>query len=127
MRENIFDYLKEYGFSTEEIYFFQEVNDKLFFVDKSLIITNIEFFESKGLSSLEIITMIKNKPYLLTIGFRKRELLDKIYNEFFDKEELKNLIVKYTSSYIVNPLELSKKLESSLNKKEMIITYLSEH
>ena len=116
MRENIFDYLKEYGFNKEDIYSFQNENDKLYFVDITLVTTNIKFLEDKGLSNKEVINVIKNNPYLLTIGSNKKNILDNIYNNLFNKEELKNLIINYPNTYIINPLELEK-----------IITYLSNN
>lgn len=116
MRENIFDYLKEYGFVKEDIYKLQDINDKLFFVDISFIEKNINFLESKGLSNNEVIKVVNNTPYLLTIGSKKKELLDNIYNNIFTKEELKRLIIEYPITYIVNPLELQE-----------VINYLKEN
>ena len=116
MKENIFDYLKDYGFEKEDIFSFQDINDNLFFVDISLVRTNIKFFEDKELSKEEIIKVIKNNPFLLTIGSKKKELLDNIYYNIFTKEELKNLIIKYPDSYIVNPLELKELIDYIKNK-----------
>lgn len=116
MKENIFDYLKDYGFEKEDIFSFQDINDNLFFVDISLVRTNIKFFEDKELSKEEIIKVIKNNPFLLTIGSKKKELLDNIYYNIFTKEELKNLIINYPDSYIVNPLELKELIDYIKNK-----------
>lgn len=116
MKENIFDYLKEYGFEKEDIFSFQDINDNLFFVDISLVTTNIKFFEDKELSKEEVINIIKNNPFLLTIGSKKKELLDNIYYNIFTKEELKNLIINYPDSYIVNPLELKELIDYIKNK-----------
>ena len=121
MREDIFDYLREYGFSKEDIYLFQKENDKLYFVDIALVTTNINFFENKGLSCIEVINVIKDNPYLLTIGSKKKDMLDNIYNNIFDEEELKNLIIKYPDTYIVNPLELEEKISKVENAKQFII------
>ena len=116
MKENIFDYLKDYGFEKEDIFSFQDINDNLFFVDISLVTTNINFFEDKELSKEEVIKVIKNNPFLLTIGSKKKELLDNIYYNIFTKEELKNLIINYPDSYIVNPLELKELIDYIKNK-----------
>ena len=130
MRENIFDYLREYGFDKKDIYSFQDENDKLYFVDITLVTTNIKFFEDKGLSCIEVINVIKDNPYLLTIGSKKKEILDNIYNNIFDKEELKDLIIKYPDSYIENPLKLDEKINyiksNGLDIKENIIKYYKE-
>ena len=116
MKENIFDYLKDYGFEKEDIFSFQDINDNLFFVDISLVRTNIKFFEDKEKSKEEVIKVIKNNPFLLTIGSKKKELLDNIYYNIFTKEELKNLIINYPDSYIVNPLELKELIDYIKNK-----------
>ena len=125
MRENIFDYLKEYGFITEDIYRLQDINDKLFFVDISFVEKNINFLESKGLSNNEVIKVVNNTPYLLTIGSKKKELLDNIYNNIFTKEELKRLIIEYPITYIVNPLELQEVInylkENNIDIKQTIL------
>ena len=125
MRENIFDYLKEYGFITEDIYRLQDINDKLFFVDISFVEKNINFLESKGLSNNEVIKVVNNTPYLLTIGSKKKELLDNIYNNIFTKEELKRLIIEYPITYIVNPLELQEVInylkENNIDIKQAIL------
>ena len=125
MRENIFDYLKEYGFITEDIYRLQDINDKLFFVDISFVEKNINFLESKGLSNNEVIKVVNNIPYLLTIGSKKKELLDNIYNNIFTKEELKRLIIEYPITYIVNPLELQEVInylkENNIDIKQAIL------
>lgn len=130
MRENIFDYLKEYGFSKEDIYWFQKVNDKLYFVDIILVANNIKFFEDKGLSCKEIIGVIKDNPYLLTIGSKRKIMLDNLYNKIFEKEELKSLIIKYPVSYTENPLELEEKFvcinNNVLDVKETIIKYFQK-
>ena len=124
MKENIFDYLKEYGFEKEDIFSFQDINDNLFFVDISLVTTNIKFFEDKELSKEEVIKVIKNNPFLLTIGSKKKELLDNIYYNIFTKEELKNLIINYNDSYIIKTLELKELIDYIKNKgldiKELI-------
>ena len=62
---------------------------------------------------------------------KKKEMLDNIYNNIFDKEELKNLIIKYQDTYIVNPLELEDKIKDNNNDilklKNMIIMYFQEN
>ena len=130
MREDIFDYLREYGFDKEDIYSFSKENDRLYFVDITLLTTNIKFFEDKGLSCIEVINVIKDNPYLLTIGSKKKEMLDNIYNNIFNKDELKNLIIKYSDCYIVNPLVLEEKINyiksNGLDIKENIIKYYQE-
>ena len=75
--------------------------------------------------------MVKDSSYLLTIGTKKKEILDNIYNSIFDKEELKNLIIKYPDTYIVNPLELEEKIKDNnydiLKQKNIIIMCFQEN
>ena len=58
---------------------------------------------------------------------KKKEMLDNIYNNIFNKDELKNLIIKYSDCYIVNPLVLEEKINyiksNGLDIKENIIKY----
>ena len=121
MKEEIFNYLKDYGFLKEDIYNFQDINDFLYFTALSLVTTNLKYLEDKDLSKEEIINIIKNNPHLLTIGSNKKEMLDNIYNDIFTKEELKKLIIKYPNTYNINPLELQSKItELKNNNKEII-------
>ena len=97
MKEEVFEYLIDYGFNKQDLEEFLKVNEKLFFANKD-----------KELNQEEIINIIKKECFLLTISSKKKELLDNIYNRIFNKEELKQLIIIYPSSYVVNPLELNE-------------------
>ena len=108
MKEEVFEYLIEYGFNKEDLEEFLKINDKLFFANLDNIKNNINFFKEKELTKDEIINIIKEECFLLTISNKKKELLDNIYYNIFNKEELKNLIITYPPSYVVNPLELEE-------------------
>ncbi len=125
MNENIFNYLNEYGFTKEDLFEFPKINDQLYFYDLTLIKSNIEFFEQKGLVNNEIIDLFKKNPYLFTIGSKRKNMLDDIYNNIFSKEELKSLILRYEYLYTLGPKEVEEKIENikklNLNIKEEII------
>ena len=108
MKEEVFEYLIEYGFNKEDLEEFLKINDKLFFANLDNIKNNINFFKEKELTKDEIINIIKEECFLLTISNKKKELLDNIYYNIFNKDELKNLIITYPQSYVVNPLELEE-------------------
>ena len=108
MKEEVFEYLIEYGFNKEDLEEFLKINDKLFFANLDNIKNNINFFIDKELTKDEIINIIKEECFLLTISNKKKELLDNIYYNIFNKDELKNLIITYPPSYVVNPLELEE-------------------
>ena len=108
MKEEVFEYLIEYGFDKEDLEEFLKINDKLFFANLDNIKNNINFFKDKELTKDEIINIIKEECFLLTISNKKKELLDNIYYNIFNKDELKNLIITYPPSYVVNPLELEE-------------------
>ena len=108
MKEEVFEYLIDYGFNKEDLEEFLKINDKLFFANLDNIKNNINFFKDKELTKDEIINIIKEECFLLTISNKKKELLDNIYYNIFNKDELKNLIITYPPSYVVNPLELEE-------------------
>jgi len=111
MRDNIIEYLVNYGFNKEELRMFQKENEKLYFVNLNNVTNNIEFLSSKGLSQEEILEVVRKNTFMLTCSSKKKELLDNIYNSYFTKEEIKELIIKYPDTYILNPIEISKNIE----------------
>jgi len=137
MKEDVFEYLIDYGFNKQELEDFLKVNDKLFFANIDNIKNNINFFKDKELTQEEIINIIKKECFLLTISSKKKELLDNIYNNIFNKDELKQLIIIYPSSYVVNPLELEEiinyintkgyNLKNSIIKNPDILSYDIEY
>lgn len=118
MREEVYDYLREYGFSVEELNYFEKENEKMFFTNLIEVNKNIDFLTSKGLIKEEIIYVFKNNPFMITVKNNRLEMLDKIYLEDlqFDKELLKKLIISNPDVYTVSPIELQKNID-----------YLKEH
>ena len=111
MRDNIIEYLVNYGFDEEELRKFQKENEKLYFANLNNVTTNIEFLSSKGLSQEEIIEVVRKNTFMLTCSSKKKELLDNMYNSYFTKEEIKELIIKYPDTYILNPIEIRNNIE----------------
>ena len=62
----------------------------------------------KGLTQKEIIEVIKKDAFMLTSGTKKKELLDEIYKEIFNDDEIKETILNYPDMYIVSPVELQE-------------------
>lgn len=124
MREDIYDYLINYGFTEEDLSRIKEENDKVYFAILKNITDNIEFLENKGLEKNEVIQVVRKNPYIITAGTRKKQLLDELYNSIFNKDEIKELIIKYPYIYIVNPIELKEVIDYlnnvKLNLKDII-------
>lgn len=124
MREDIYDYLINYGFTEEDLSRIKEENDKVYFAILKNITDNIEFLENKGLEKNEVIQVVRKNPYIITAGTRKKQLLDELYNSIFNKGEIKELIIKYPYIYIVNPIELKEVIDYlnnvKLNLKDII-------
>lgn len=118
MREEVYNFLKEYGFTKEEIYYFQEENEKMFFTNLVEVNKNINFLMNKGLNKAEIMQVFRKDPFMITVKNNRLEMLDKIYLEDLKltNEELKNLIIKNPDTYIVSVSELNSN-----------INYLKEH
>ena len=124
MNEEIYEYLNNYGFTSEELLSFNKENEKLYFASLKNVTDNIEFLKSKGLNQKEIVDIIRKDPYMLTVSTKKKEVLDEIYKEIFYDEEIKETIIKYPDMYIVSTVELRDVINyiksKNLNLKEII-------
>lgn len=118
MIEEVYDYLREYGFSKEEVNSFQDENEEMFFTNLEEIEKNINFLINKELSKEEILEVIKKDPYILTVKNNRLDYLEKIYKELLGmtKEEIHKLIINNPDAYIISPIELEK-----------IISYLKDN
>ena len=129
MDEEIYEYLNNYGFTSEELLAFNKENEKLYFASLKNVTDNIEFLETKGLNRKEIIEIIKKDVFMLTASTKKKELLDEIYKEMFSDDEIKETIIKYPDMYIVSPVELQEVINyiksKNLNPREIIISDLN--
>lgn len=118
MREEVYEFLKEYGFTRDEMHYFQDENEKMFFTNLIEVNKNIDFLANKGLTKEEIMQVFRVDPYMITVKNNRLEALDKIYLEDLklSKEELKKLIINNPDTYIVSISELNKNID-----------YLKEH
>lgn len=118
MIEEVYDYLREYGFSKEEVNGFQDENEEMFFTNLEEIEKNINFLINKGLIKEEVLEVIKKDPYMLTVKNNRLDYLEKIYCDILGltKEEIHKLIINNPDAYIISPIELEK-----------IISYLKDN
>jgi len=113
MQEEVYDYLREYGFTMEEVNGFQDKNEKMFFTNIHEITKNINYLSNKGLNKEEIIKVLRYNPYMLTVKNNRLDALDEIYlNKLkLNSEELKKLIITNPYTYIESPIELDRLIE----------------
>lgn len=118
MKEEVYSYLREFGFTKEEVKLFEDSNEKIFFTNLEEVKKNISFLSNKNLSKEEIIQVFKKNPFMITIKDNRLNELDRIYLEELNFESilLKELIVNNPEIYTLSPIELQK-----------IIDYLKEH
>ena len=81
MREDVYKFLREYGFSKEEVNYFEDENEEMYFTNLIEVNKNIDFLINKGLTKEEIIYVFKKNPYMITVKNNRLKLLDKIYTE----------------------------------------------
>ena len=118
MREEVYNYLREYGFTKEEVYSFEEENEKMFFTNLVEVNKNIDFLINKGLTKEEIMYVFRKNPYMITVKNNRLDALNKIYLESLqlNEEQLKQIIINNPDTYTSSPVELNKNID-----------YLKEH
>lgn len=118
MREEVYDFLREYGFTKEELSYFEEVNERMFFTNLMEVNKNIDFLLNKGLVKEEVINVFRNNPFMITVKNNRLDSLDKIYIEElkFSNDDLRNLIINNPKCYTASSVEFDK-----------IINYLMEY
>lgn len=118
MREEVYDFLREYGFTKEEVNYFEDENEEMYFTNLVEVNKNIDFLINKGLNKEEIMQVFRADPFMITVKNNRLDMLDKIYLEDLklNKDELKQLIIDNKDTYIASPIELNKCIE-----------YLKEH
>lgn len=118
MIEEVYNYLREFGFTKEEVNFFEDSNEKMFFTNINEVKKNISFLNNKNLTKEEVIQVFKKNPFMITVKDNRLNALDKIYLEElkFESNLLKELIINNPETYTLSPIELQK-----------IIDYLKEH
>lgn len=109
MREDVYNYLHAYGFSSIDLDEIEKRNENMFYTNVSEVRKNITFLEEKYLDEEDIIYIINENPFMLTEKNNRLEAIDKIYSELgFDYEALKQLIKKNPKAYTLSPIELNK-------------------
>ena len=118
MGEEVYDFLREYGFTKEEVNYFEDENDDMYFTNMIEVNKNIDFLINKGLNKEEIMQVFRIDPFMITVKNNRLDALDKIYIEDLrlNKDELKQLIIDNPDAYIVSVSELNKNID-----------YLKEH
>jgi len=118
MIEEVYDFLREYGFTKEEVNYFEDENDDMYFTNMVEVNKNIDFLINKGLNKEEIMQVFRVDPFMITVKNNRLDALDKIYIEDLklNKDELKQLIIDNPDAYIVSVTELNKNID-----------YLKEH
>ena len=113
MIDEIYNFLKEYGFSEIEIKSFYEKNEKMYFTNLVELDKNIKFFVDMGLSNLELLDVIRKNPFMLTVKNNRLDAFNKIYFDElgYDKNIVKDLIIKNVDTYTCSPIELNKNIE----------------
>ena len=113
MREEVYDFLREYGFTKEEVNYFEDENEEMYFTNLVEVNKNIDFLINKGLNKEEIMQVFRVDPFMITVKNNRLEMLDKIYLEVLklNKDELKQLIINNPDTYIASPIELNKCIE----------------
>lgn len=124
MREEIYDYLRQYGFSQDEVNSIKDRNEKIYFAFISDITPNTDFLENLGFSKNEIISLINSNPFFITCSNKRRDAFNKIYMEDLEytKEELKKMLLVNPYMYILSPIDvdiLVKDLLKTYNKEEL--------
>ena len=109
MREDVYNYLHAYGFSSIDLDEIEQRNENMFYTNVSEVRKNITFLEEKYLDEEDIINIINENPFMLTEKNNRLEAIDKIYSELgFDYEALKQLIKNNPKAYTLSPIELNK-------------------
>ena len=122
MDKDIYDYLKEYGLDNKEIDYIENKNGNIYYINLGYAIKIIDFLESKGCSKEYIIKLLVNNPYMITEVEARLTALDEIYLNrlFFNKEELKYLLLNNYNTYTISPIELNKIIDYLLENKYSI-------
>lgn len=118
MKNEIYEYLINYGFGKEILDRFEKLNEDMYFVSLDKVKENINFFASKGLNNKEIISLANINPFILTLSSKRKKTFDEIYvNKLnLSSDQIKYLLNNNNNIYTCSPLEFDK-----------IIDYLNKH
>lgn len=109
MREDVYQYLHDYGFSSIELDKIEDRNENIFFTNISELRKNLTFLEEKFLELDDIINLVNDNPFMLTEKNNRLEAIEEIYARIgFDSESLKKILRCNSRAYTLSPIELSK-------------------
>lgn len=122
MKEEVYQYLRNYGFTKEELRNFEKHNIKLYEIEILSVQYNFNFLEKHGLNKQEILELIRSNIYMITVNKKKLDYLERIYIEIlnFNMYEIKELLFKYSDLYIVNPIKVEELINFYKNKSYSI-------
>lgn len=108
MKNEIYEYLINYGFNKDNLNRFEEENENVYFVSLNKVKENIKFFTNKGLNNKEIINLVNINPFILTLSSKRKNAFDDIYISKLNlsNEEIKYLLDINNSIYTCSPIEL---------------------
>lgn len=123
MKDEIYEYLRNLGFTKELLNKIKDENEDVYFISLDKIKENISFFTNKGLNIVEIINLINNNPFNLTLSSKRKNAFEEIYiNKFnLSNEEIKYLLNKNNSIYTCSPIEFDKIINYLHNDKNYSI------
>ena len=115
MREEVYNYLHDYGFSAIEINEIEKKNENMYFTNISEVRKNLNFLEEKYLEIEDIIEIINSNPFMLTEKNNRLEAIDDIFGALNMDYE------KNPKAYTLSPIELQKIIDylesKNCNKK----------
>lgn len=108
MREEIYGYLREYGFSREELNMIEDKNEEIYFAIISNITNNISFLENLDLSKNEIISLINKNPFFITCSEKRKNAFNKIYIDTLELTniDIKNMLLINPYMYVLSPVDI---------------------
>ena len=98
MKNEIYEYLINYGFSKENLDRFEELNEDMYFVSLDKVEENINFFAGKGLNNKEIISLANINPFILTLSSKRKNAFDEM-QKAAEKDNIKLWITSGFRSY----------------------------
>jgi hypothetical protein len=109
MREDIYQFLHDYGFSSIELDKIEDRNENIFFTSIHELRKNLIFLEEKCLDLDDIINLVNDNPFMLTEKTNRLEAIDEIYARIgFDSDSLKKILRVNSRTYTLSPVELSR-------------------
>lgn len=128
MKDEIFEYLKEFGFTVENLNMFEEENEDIYFVNLKKVKENIDFFTNKGLNNKEIIKLALKNPFVVTLSTKRKEAFEEIYINKLNltNEEIKYLLYYNDNVYTCSPIEFDKIINYLNKDKNYSISHIKK-